>query len=315
MSRWCEAEPEITGFRSACLVHRAEMLQLQGDWVHALEEARIACSRVERITGAAYYQLGELLRLQGEYDESEAAFRDASERGHNPEPGLSLLRLARGRLDAAVRAMRRAAGEARDARTRGRLLGPFVEVLLAAGDVETATPAARELLSLAEDFDSPWLHAAGNQAMGAVLLANREARSALEALRESAERWREVGAPYEGARTTVLISRAFHLLGDSEAAEMELATARRCFERLGARHDLAATRADGESSGRLTGREVEVVRLIATGCTNRAIAGRLGISEKTVARHISNIFTKLGLSSRAAATAYAYQHHLAGPTT
>lgn len=315
LSRWCDSQPDVVGFRGACLVHRAEILQLHGDWPLAIRETRTACERAAPTSGAAFYQLGELLRLQGKYEDSEAAYRTAAERGRNPEPGLALLRLARGRLEAASRAIRRAVEEARDPRTRGRLLGAFVEILLAEGDLATAETAAMELLHIADEFDAPLLHAAANQAMGAVLLARKEGRSALEALREASSRWREVTAPYEGARTTVLIARAFQLLGDDDAAEMELEAARRCFERLGALHDLGLLRADSVAPGSLTTREVEVVRLIATGCTNRAIAARLGISEKTVARHVSNIFTKLGLSSRAAATAYAFQHQLVSPST
>lgn len=316
LSRWCDAQPEITAYRTACLVHRAEMLQLHGDWPLAIRETRVACERAEPSSGAAFYQLGELLRLQGKFEDSEEAYRTAAERGRNPEPGLALLRLARGRIEAAGRSIRRALEEARDSRTRGRLLGAYVEIALAGSDFAAAEAAATELHGIAQDFDAPLLHAAANMAIGAVLLARKEGRSALEALRLSVERWREVGAPYESARATVLIANTFELLGDSDAAAMEFETARRCFEKLGALRDLANLRPDRESGAdRLTTREIEVVRLIVTGCTNRTIAANLGISEKTVARHVSNIFTKLGLSSRAAATAYAFQHGLVDPST
>lgn len=316
LSRWCESQPEITGFRVACLVHRAEMLQLHGDWPLALQETRVACQRTRPASGAAYYQLGELLRLKGEYLEAEDAYRTAAERGRNPEPGLALLRLAQGRIEAASRAIRRAVEEARDPRSRARLLGAYVEILLEEGDLAPAEEAAGELLRIAAEFDAPLLHAVANHAAGAVLLARSDGRSALEALRKSSDRWREVAAPYDAARTNLLIANAFEFLGDRDAAAMELDAARRCFERLGAQHELSRLRGvRGTSSDRLTTREIEVVRLIATGSTNRAIATKLGISEKTVARHVSNVFTKLGLSSRAAATAYAYQHHLVGPST
>lgn len=325
LNRWCDAQPDMVPYRGSCLVRRAEILQLHGEWPDAIEEARLACDRLavppgQRAIGSAYYQLGELHRLRGEFDHAEEAYREAGQRGRKPEPGLAQLRLIQGRVDVASRAIRRAVDEAPDRRTRSRLLPAYIEITLAEKDVAAAKAAALELARIAGDLNSPYLHAASFHATGAVALAEGDCRAALSALRRAANGWRELGAPYEAARAGALIGVACRELGDLDAAEMELEAACRCFQQLGALPDLARLRnvspkpVSGASGG-LTAREVEVLTLVATGRTNRAISASLGISEKTVARHVSNIFTKLGLSSRAAATAYAYQQQLVRPHT
>ena len=205
--------------------------------------------------------------------------------------------------------------ESRGRRTRPSVLGAAVDILLAGGDVVAARTAADELSSAARELDSPFLRAVASSAAGAVLLAEGDANDAGIALRNAWAAWRELGAPYEAARTRVLLGLACRALGDEDAAALELDAARKLFESLGAEPDLNRLqslegRTASRSVGTLTSREVEVLRLLASGRTNRMIAGDLDISEKTVARHVSNIFTKLGLSSRAAATAYAYTHDL-----
>jgi DNA-binding CsgD family transcriptional regulator len=195
------------------------------------------------------------------------------------------------------------------------VLEAFVEIVLAAGDVRAARAAADELSEIALRFDAPLLHAMSARANGAVLLAEQDARGALTALRESWSAWCGLEAPYETARVGVLIALACRELGDDEAAKLELNSASEVFQRLGAVPDLARVSAllqkkRSAATELLTERELQVLKLVASGKTNRAIAGKLGISEKTVARHISNIFNKLDLPSRAAATAYAYQHQL-----
>jgi len=187
--------------------------------------------------------------------------------------------------------------------------------VLAAGDRQSARSGADELTRIAEDVNAPYLRALAQHASGAVLLAEGDARAALASIREAAAAWRDLEAPYEAARATVLIGLACRELADEDSARMELEGARQTFQDLGAKLDLATVErllpsAAPTSAGGLTTREVEVLRLVAAGKSNRAIASELVISEKTVARHVSNIFTKLGLSSRAAATAYAYQHGL-----
>jgi ATP/maltotriose-dependent transcriptional regulator MalT len=187
--------------------------------------------------------------------------------------------------------------------------------MLAAGDGRAARVAADELSEMADDLDAPLLRALAAQAHGAVLMLEGDVQAALGALRHAWTAWQELEVPYEAARARVLIGLACRELGDEETTEMELDAASWTFGHLGAVPDLAraqslSRRAAAKPAGGLTGRELEVLRLIATGKTNRSIAADLFLSEKTVARHVSNIFTKLGLSSRAAATAYAYEHDL-----
>jgi DNA-binding CsgD family transcriptional regulator/tetratricopeptide (TPR) repeat protein len=319
LSEWCASQPDLVPHRGECLVRRAEILQLHGAWVQALEEARQACDqlsrpRVQPAAGAAYYRLAELHRLRGELTAAEDAYRRASEAGRKLEPGLALLRLAQGQIDLAVAAIRRLAEEARGS-SRPRVLAAHVEIALAAGDVASARAAAAELSGIAERLGAPLVRALAAHASGAVLLAEGERQPALASLRLAESGWRELEAPYEAARVQLLIAVACRALGDEDAARLELQAARIVFAAVGAAPDVAhvaslagARGTTAADAGRLTAREREVLALVASGRTNRAIAGTLGISEKTVARHISNMFTKLGLSSRAAATAYAYQH-------
>ena len=295
-------------------------MQLHGAWPDAMEEVRQASARLRGppghpAAGAALYQQAELHRLRGEFAKAEEAYRQASRWGREPQPGLALLRLAQGRVDAAAAATRRAVDEAQIRATRSRLLPAHVEIMVAAGDVQAARAAADELSEIAGDLGVAMPRALASHAQGAVLLVEGDARASLNALRHACTAWQELEAPYEAARARVLIGLACRELGDDDTAEMELDSARWTFQRLGAVPELArvealSRRAAAKAAGRLTAREVQVLRLVAAGKTNRSIATDLFLSEKTVARHLSNIFTKLGLSSRAAATAYAYEHDL-----
>jgi DNA-binding CsgD family transcriptional regulator len=318
LTRWCEGQPDLVAFTGRCLIHRAEILQLRGAWSDALEEARRAGRRQglsQAGTGQAFYRQGELHRLRGDPAAAEEAFRESSRRGWEPQPGLALLRLAQGRIDAAAAAIRRATGESTDPLRRAGLLPASVEIMLAVGDIEEARNCCRELEEIAENVESAMLGAIAAHARGAVDLAEGDVHTALVSLRHGLEAWQELGAPYDAARARVLIALACRALGDDDAAVLELEAARDVFAQLGAAPDLARVErlarpaGAGESHG-LTRRELQVLRLVAAGKTNRAIAGELVISERTVARHVSNIFAKLRLSSRAAATAYAYEHDL-----
>ena len=314
LADWWSLQPQMVAFTGRCLVHRAEIMQLDGSWRDALEEARRAGERFvetgNRAAGLACYRQGELLRLQGDFGGAEDAYRRASTFGWEPQPGLAQLRLAQDRTDAAVAAIRRAEAAATTPLDRARLLPAFVEIMLAAGQVDSARHACAELEQIAAGYESAMLGAMVAHARGAVHLAEGEPREALVALRRASETWHELDAPYEIARTRALVGDACGLLGDDEAAKLEHEAAKASFERLGARPDLARFDTQTKAEHGLSRRELEVLRLVAAGRTNREIAASLVISEHTVARHVQNIFAKLGLSSRAAATAFAFQHEL-----
>ncbi|SNX58120.1 regulatory LuxR family protein [Streptomyces sp. TLI_55] len=319
LARWCAAQPDFSGaYRGLCRVHRAALLQLGGAWPEADREARLACAQLtagygESAAGSAYYQLAELHRLRGEHTEAEQAYRDTLRHGWDTQPGLALLRLAQARPAPAAAAIRRALTETTDPMRRARLLPAAVEILLAEGEVpEEALRAAEELVALADALSIAALRLAACQARGAVLLAQGAAGEALAVLREAGLGWRELDVPYEAARVGVLVALACRALGDEDCAALELDAAGQAFARLGALPDLR--RVEGLMSGQqrsvLSPRELDVVRLIAQGRTNHAIAAELVLSEKTVARHISNIFAKLDLGSRTAVAAYAFEHGL-----
>ena len=335
LSGWCEGQPQLVTFAGACMIHRSEILQLGGEWPAALEEVRQASSRLahsrDARAGDALYQEGELERLRGELEAAEQSYARASERGRDPQPGLALLRLAQGRVDSAAAAMRRALSTT-DALQRARFLPAFVEIMLAAGELEEARRAADELGGIADRLGMEVLAAMADHARGAVALADGDARAALQPLRRAQDCLQRVGAPYLCARVRVVMARAFQALGDADGTALEVEAARKVFVSLGAAPDLAAVEAlatpaaaaasaaapapaqaaPGKGAHGLSPRELEVLLLVAAGKTNKVIARELFVSEKTVDRHVSNIFAKLNVPSRAAATAWAYQHRLLG---
>jgi len=322
LTRWCEQQPDMVAHTGICHVHRAELMTLGGAWEEALGELRRLGARPaagdgnQRAMGQAAYQLGEVLRLRGEFDAAEAAYREASRLGREPQPGLALMRLAQGNVGAAAASIRRAVGEIARPLKRAMVLPAYVEIVLAEDDVDAARLAWRELEEIAGGHQSDALEAAAAQAKGAVMLAEGDAAAALAATRRAWNLWEELKAPYEAARVRVLVGLACRKLGDEDTAALELEAARQAFVELGAAPDLAALSSltgqpePGDDTGGLTARELEVLRLVAAGRSNREIAAALTISEHTAARHLQNIFAKLQVSSRTAASAFAFEHHL-----
>jgi ATP/maltotriose-dependent transcriptional regulator MalT len=320
LTRWCEQQSGTMAFTVSCLIRRAEVMQFDGAWSEAMTEASHAHERSSQAgerkpPSAAFYRQGEIHRLRGEFEAAEEAYRNASRLGSEPQPGLALLRMAQGRTKAACTAIRRVLSAATDPLYRAKLLPAFVEIALAAGDMQEARAASAELDEIARRYSTDVLQAMASHARGAVELAEGRVRDALIALRDAFELWRQAEAPYETARVRVLIALASRELGDVESADLEIEAAAALFERLGATADLAhldtlRERATKVNQHGLTPRELQVLRQIASGKTNKAMAADLLVSERTIDRHVSNILVKLGVPSRAAATAYAYSHKL-----
>ena len=316
---WCDTLPPDAPFTALCRINRAQLATLRGAWSEAETEARrVSEDQTLNSVAAArgFYETGEIRRRIGNLTVAEEAFARARELGLEPQPGLALLRLGQGKAEPALTALRLAVdGETENRPRLARLLAALVEIALAAGDLEVANAASDDLGRIAVEFATPALNAAASTARGALALAQGDVPTALESLRGACRIWYELRLPYESARARVLYGIALRAAAVEDDAELELRAAISAFERLGAAPDAAATAsllagADGRPRG-LTAREVEVLRLVASGKTNRDIAVELVISEHTVARHLQNIFAKLDVSSRSAATAFAFEHGLA----
>jgi DNA-binding CsgD family transcriptional regulator len=313
LAEWCDAQPDVVAYTGDCRAFRAEWLLHRGEWAAAAAEARESVRRFERGprpngVGLAHYQEAEAHRLLGAYAAAEAAYGRASAAGHEPQPGLALLRLAQGDAVAAAAAIGRALAERTEAWWRARLLPAYVEVLVGLGEHEAARRAYDELVELRGACAPDVIGTVLAHALGAIELAARNPELALRPLRAACSEWRAIGSRYECARARLLMGHAYRAVGDEDGAKLELAAARAELAGMGAPADAFGD--EPKARHGLTPRELEVLALVATGRTNRVIAEDLSVSDKTVARHVANIFAKLGVNSRAAATAYAYDHGL-----
>jgi len=317
LTRWCDTQPGLVPYTGQCALHRGQIMRLRGAYDEALTEFAQAHRRYVKEgtvapAGMALTEQGDVLRIRGKLDEAEAAYRQAAELGHEPQPGLALSWLARGRTTAAITAIHRLLAEAHDPVHRSWMLPAAVEVLVSARLLDEARQHSDELTGIASAFGNSALRAMAAYAAANVELASGELEDALSHARDSCRLWSGVGAPYETARARVLVARALRELGDEDSATTEFAAARRAFAEVGAAP--AATEVDrllgrARPAG-LTERELEVLKLVAEGRSNPDIARVLVLSHKTVERHLSNIFTKLDVPSRTAAAAYAHEHGL-----
>lgn len=318
LTTWCDAQPGLVAFTGQCATHRGQLLRLHGAYSKALEELDRAIARYLAVgsdpaLGLAHYEHAEVYRVLGEYSAAEAAYDNAAEHGHTAQPGRALLWLAQGRRDAAAAAVQRLLAEVRDPVHRSQILAAAVEVLISSGEIEAVAQLSEELSGLGESFGSTALQAAGHYAVANTELARGAGEPAFSAAQRAMRAWSQHDAPYETARSRVLMGRALRLMGDDESAVADLVAAHKSFADLGAlpaEEQTAALLGKEPAPGGLSPREVEVLRLVASGMSNSEIATQLVLSEKTVARHLSSIFTKLDVRSRTAAAAFAYEHSL-----
>ncbi|NIK57357.1 helix-turn-helix transcriptional regulator [Kribbella shirazensis] len=319
MARWLDSLDSLGGaYLGNCRIYRSRLLCLTGAWPDALDEIAAVCDDLDGyagwVCGHAFYQLGEVRRLRGEWDAAEEAYLRAAQHGCPTQPGLSLLRLAQGDVDAASAGVRRALTEVTTTPDRLDVLKAAVTIHLEEGNLEAARDAVAEFENITAEVTTPVIQAEAYAVRGALALSEGDAGSALPLLRRAVGAWQAQDAPHEVAQLNVLIGQACHALGDHDGAQLEFSAARETFERLGARPDLAQldriAATTGTGTHGLTHREIEVLCAIAQGKSNRAIANELHLSERTVHRHVANIFIKLGVDSRTAAVAHAIKERI-----
>ena len=316
--RWCEGLSSAVMFVGVCRMHRLQLMQISGQWAQAEVEASVACHELAElnvsVVGEAHYQLAELCRLRDDLQAADEEYRRAAELGRDPQPGLALLRLARGQAAQALTDLDVALAESRaEPFRRARLLLAHADVALALGDLAAAARTSAELATIADRYPTPGFAAWARHVRGAVAVAEGHASDAMPDLTAALTAYDRLDAPYQAASVRLLVAQAYDLLGETEAAQAERSAAVARFERLGARLQLRLLDEAGSTARRpagLTAREVEVLGRVAEGGSTRQIAAELFLSEKTVSRHLANIYLKLGVSSRTAAAAWAHQHGL-----
>jgi len=306
--RWLTTVPAEVTFGAMCAVHRAQLQLLRGSWdqaeLGALDVvARLDVNRLD-YAAQAWYVVAEVRRLRGAEGAADA-YGEVHARGYDPQPGRALLRLADGDAEGALASVLSAVAAAGpDPLRRAALCAALVEIAIAAGHPQDAAAAASELAQTASTFATSGLEAMAATARGAVLLAEGNVAEALPVLRDACRRWYELGSGYDAAGTCVRLAEAYQAFGDAASADAELARAEAVYERLGARRPMR------ELPNGLSPREYEVLTLVAAGRSNREIGAALFISDRTVARHLTNIYNKIGVTSRTQAARYAIDHQM-----
>lgn len=304
---WCRRFGSDAIYAGVCRVHRLELRSAAGDWDDVEDALAEVCGRLAPsdpwVAGEGWYQLGELRRLRGDAAGARAAYGLAREVGIDPVPGEALLELQDGEPARAWHLLTTAL-DARDRLARTRLLRAGVEIALATGRTDAAIAYRDELSAVAEDFGSPGFRAWADHADGMLALAEGDAQAAVAPLQSAIAYFRRHGLRCEHARVLAWLAAAYDRSGDAAQAEHLRAEASAIFERVGARADLEVARRAADDVGPLTPREREVLEQVARGSSNREIADRLFISEKTVGRHLANIYLKIGVGSRTAAAAW-----------
>jgi DNA-binding CsgD family transcriptional regulator len=315
-ARWAERHP-FAVFPGLCRVHHATALQWRGHWAEAEREATRACEELSNINlpnaAAAWAEIGDIRRRLGDLDGAATAFVNADRLCAQPRAGLALLRLAQGSLDVATSIVTDALeGAGWNRLARAKVLPARAQIAIAAGDLDTARAAADELDVIADDFSSAGLRAAATSVRGRVQLAQGDP-AACATLRSAVARWSDLGVPYECATARTLLGQACREGDDTAGAASAFDGARQLFDDLGVRLEARSSESLAGPlplPAGLTEREAEVLRLVAAGHTNKEVAAALFLSDKTIARHLSNIFTKAGVSTRSAATAFAFEHDM-----
>jgi DNA-binding NarL/FixJ family response regulator len=315
MSRWVDLTeawlttlPAAAVFGSMCRVHRAQLQVLRGEWDEAEQNAlevagHLDANRVD-YAAEAWYVVAEARRLRGDPNAADA-YDEAHARGRDPQPGRALLRLEKGDAAGAATSVRAAlAAIGPDPLRRAPLCAAAVHIAVTAGHPHVAAAAASELADTASTYATSGLEAMATTARGAVLLAEGRAEEALPALRDANRRWHELGAAYDAAGTSLRLAEAYRALGDEASAAAEATRAEATYRRLGVQRQMR------ELPDGLTRRESEVLELVADGRSNRQIGEQLYISDRTVARHLTNIFSKIGVTSRTQAARYAMDRGL-----